>query len=60
MRKEGNVLRGERPHVHGRTGKEPDCFLSMNPVVVHGDTGARLIRTLTPLETLEIGQLASP
>ena len=54
------MLRRERPGVRGRTSKEPDSFPSINPTSSSciGSTGARLLRTLTPLGIIDIGKSA--
>jgi hypothetical protein len=59
-RKERNVLRRERPDVHRRISKEPDSFPSINPTSSSciGYTGARLLRTLTPLGIIDIRKSA--
>ena len=55
------MLRRERPDVQGQINKEPDFFPSINPTSSSciGYTGARLLRTLTPLDIIDIGKSAS-
>jgi hypothetical protein len=55
------VLHGERPDVLWQISKEPDSFPSIHPTssLCIGYTGARLLRTLTPLGIIDIGKSRS-
>jgi len=47
--------------VRGRISKEPDSLPSIHPIssLCIGSTGARLLRTLTPLGIIDIGKSRS-